>query len=309
MILNNALYLFIFLSPFIFYQKLNSFEPKEITRNMLKTAQKKIIKENFSRNGHRSILQIYQGGSVSRHRLHVVNINTNKTNLDTCIITFSSLNQSYNDDKYFLTQIKELKKHNYVGHYLYRIGGWPNMESGCLSHCEIPYFFKFCALKEALDLGYKTIIWVDLRCHVLHNLDSLIKFTKKNGISYRYSLYPFNNQCPKALIEDFRLSNHELNNFRHIAATILGFNTQNPSIRRLINDLHQTHNKKKSFFSFFPEQLVLSTLLNRANLQNHSYPNIHTYDAVHEISIKKHPFLFGKPMKKKIREQKLNKIN
>lgn len=149
------------------------------------------------------------------------------------------------------------------------------MEEGCLSHCDVPYAFKVCAFMEAYRLGYRYVLWLDALIEPLRTLEPIFEHIKKKGCLYRYSAFPFKDQVTKEILEDFKLQYKDVENYKHVAAGILGFNLSSPRVVELLKEWHAAVHRDKSFNSNFPEQLPLTILLHKYNMQNCSFgPNL-----------------------------------
>jgi ribosomal protein S8 len=76
-----------------------------------------------------------------------------------CILIYASFNDRYPLGVWRL--VEALKNSDYAGHVIFRIGGWPNIAQGDLKLAHVPFAFKPCFFKEAEQLGYQRILWLD----------------------------------------------------------------------------------------------------------------------------------------------------
>ena len=60
----------------------------------------------------------------------------------------------------------------------------------CVPHYEIPYGFKFFALKEVQKRGYDLALWVDASFWAIRNIDNLFKTIQEEGLVVQDSGYP-----------------------------------------------------------------------------------------------------------------------
>lgn len=243
-----------------------------ITLQTLNEAQKMIDNGRTNSKGKINIISESMSTVPLLQRLI---INTSPEDRECCIITYVSYNKSYTT--LLEQQIARLKQ-TFRGHVLYRIGGWPNMESGCLSHCDVPYGFKACAFKEALELGYKKILWLDSLVEPLKDLTPIFDHIEKQTCVYRYSFFPFNDHVNQEILNDFQLSFEETKNYSHIAAGILGFNFKSKIAVAVINEWHDSVERKRSFYGNFHDQIPLSIILHKYHLENCAFgPNLVTF--------------------------------
>ncbi len=247
-----------------------------VTHSQLTRAQKAIDSIEFTRGGLRDVIKIYDGKKLDQYCLRKVLINADENDFETCVITYASINKALGVDYQASNkrQIEALKNNGFKGHYLYRHGGWPNMEKGCLAHSHIPYFFKVCALKEAMDLGYKTIIWLDSWIEPQNDVSDFVAFIKEYGMTYDQDPFMFKHIFREDLADDFSLSKKDVYNIIHINLRIFGVDTTKPQIRDFIEEFHDTSRYVKSYFNFAPEQAVFSILAWKHHLDRLAYPNL-----------------------------------
>jgi len=209
-------------------------------------------------------------------KLHILPIHTTPENKEYCIITYASWDPPYPE---LVEQLLNRLPEVFCGHLLYRIGGWPGMELGCLAHSQVPYAFKVCAFVEAYRLGYRKILWLDALAMPLRPLLPLFEQIEKAGCIYRFADKKLLRRLvTQELLDDFQLSRNKIRGQRQIASGILGLNLADPTIFALLNDWHASVERKKSFYTLFPEEVSLSILLHQYNLANIPSDNLVTFD-------------------------------
>ena len=224
---------------------------------------------------------IDSGRIIPRGKINIINqsinevpqlqrlvINTSPEDRECCIITYASFNKSY---PRLLEQLLKSLKQTFRGHVLYRVGGWPNMEVGCLRHCDVPYGFKACAFKEAFELGYNKVLWLDSLVESLKDLRPIFEHIEKQLCVYRYSFYSFKDNINKEILNDFEVAFKDIKKCSHIAASILGFNFKSRIAVAAMHEWHDSVERKRSFYSNFPEQIPLSIILNKYRLDNRAF--------------------------------------
>jgi len=133
--------------------------------------------------------------------------------------------------------IKSLKKFNFDGHFIYRIGGWPNIKKGRLKYADVPYSFKPFLFEEAKDLGYKNILWLDACCIPLKNLDPIFDLIKDKGLCYHsFGILQWRSfhSGHKYLMPFFNLS--EKKTYEWFTTQIVGIDTDNPKGKKLLGE-------------------------------------------------------------------------
>lgn len=193
-----------------------------------------------------------------------VYFSTTPNDRELCIISYASFNRWYPD------RIKKLKdnlqKVEFQGHYLYRIGGWPNVEGGSLLLAHVPYAFKLCMFKEALSYGYKKILWLDSSFTPLQDLSFLSRMIEEKGYLIVSDPNKFSNYINEKVLEYFNLSFDESHNVEAIAAGIIGFDFTNDDARKIFDMWYKTAWELDGFLSSRPEQNALAAILYKLKL-------------------------------------------
>lgn len=118
---------------------------------------------------------------------NVIHFNDNPNNKDKCIICYAGYPSRGGPRDYaqgIRYLIKALKKVGFDGHFIYRIGGWPNIQKGRLKYVDVPFSFKPFLFEEVRDLGYKKILWLDSACLPIRNLDPVFQVIEKMGLCF-----------------------------------------------------------------------------------------------------------------------------
>ena len=145
----------------------------------LEKAQKEIDSQGFQRSGTREPLKIFDHNTSKKLDFDFYTSTIEDKEL--CIISYASLNFPY---PFLLKNLEKNLREKNISFFL-RLGGWPNMQQGCLNHSIIPYGFKACAFIEALNLGYKKIIWLDSRVELKNSIVPLLEYLDTNPVFYR----------------------------------------------------------------------------------------------------------------------------
>lgn len=193
-----------------------------------------------------------------------VYFNTSPHERDLCIISYASFNSWYP------VRIKKLKdnlhKVKFQGHYLYRIGGWPNVEEGSLLLAHVPYAFKLCMFKEALSYGYRKILWLDSSFVPLQDLAYIFKIIEERGYLIVSDPNKFLNYINEKVLEYFNLSVVDSNNVDGVAAGIIGFDFTNENAKKIFYTWNRAAWELEGFLSSRPEQNALAAILYKLKL-------------------------------------------
>ncbi|MDR3623617.1 MAG: hypothetical protein P4L16_00550 [Chlamydiales bacterium] len=193
-------------------------------------------------------------------------LNDSPLNKKKCVVTYISFNRNYEQGLNAL--IETLKVQKFDGHIIYRIGGWPNTEEGCLELFDVPYAFKICALLEAKRMGYEQCLWLDASIQPLKSIDPIFELIAKNGLCFFSWSHPqaHLNVCSEFTVGKLGLTLEEFHCLKPISVTILGFDFTQEKALGLLNKWHAIAKKRMGFLSVAPEEAPFSVLVNQSNL-------------------------------------------
>lgn len=101
---------------------------------------------------------------------------------------------------------------------------------GCPTHQEIPYAFKSFMLKKAIDLGYKTILWMDSAVWMQHDLTPLFEQIERDGYLIFRNGWTQANWSTDAQLAAFNLTRDEAESMPHPMACVIGFHINDETI-------------------------------------------------------------------------------
>ncbi|OGN63651.1 MAG: hypothetical protein A3E80_02655 [Chlamydiae bacterium RIFCSPHIGHO2_12_FULL_49_9] len=193
----------------------------------------------------------------------IIPYNASKEDKRVCVVSYASYNKNYpagiNDLK------KALKKVGFKGHFVYRIGGWPDVEGGSLKLAHVPYSFKPCFLRELKRLGYELVLWLDASIRPLQPLDPIFARIESDG----YLFYPvgltLEKYCTKEAINALGESSEKASEIHSVMAGIFGINLRHPIGEEIASRWYEAASRETPFFSPRPEQNALSILLHQMN--------------------------------------------
>jgi hypothetical protein len=188
-----------------------------------------------------------------------------------CIVLFASYNGIYPAKARKL--LSELEECGYSGHVLLRIGGFPNLENGGLKLCYIPYAFKVAFLIEALQKGYKEVLWIDTAMHPLTNLEKVFSIIKEKGYFFTSVGFLSDNQSthlPDAATA-LGLSTDSYDRIPHLSSSILGLNMENSQAIQLLKKWYAATENVYPYMTCWPEELSLSVMAWRLQCRPYSW--------------------------------------
>lgn len=206
--------------------------------------------------------------------LNVVHINNNPNKKDKCVICYASYNNAGRDYIQGIDYlIKSLRAFNFDGHFIYRIGGWPNLEQDRLKHADVPYAFKPFFFEEVRNMGYKKILWLDSASIPVKSLDPIFTFIEREGCCF-FGFSIMSSQKVEKLRYVLRsLGIPEKKRYLDILTQVVGFDLDNPRASELLNRWIEAATRKVPFLEPSGDQVSFAFLAHELNLLNGTLPH------------------------------------
>lgn len=180
-----------------------------------------------------------------------------------CIISYASYNSSFIRGIYRLRE--KLKEIGFQGHFIYRIGGWPNADEGSLKFAHVPYAFKPALFREVEKLGYELVLWLDTSIVPLKELDSLFERLKTQGyIGFRAG-HTLERYCNKETFTYFGVDLEKADKIESVASGLVGLNLKHPVGKAILERWYQA--TAGGFYSPRPDQNALSIIVDQMGLR------------------------------------------
>lgn len=172
----------------------------------------------------------------------------------------------------------------YVDEYLERkilLGDWPNTEKWgkSWSHQNMPYQFKPFMVAEALEMGYKKIIWCDSTIRVINNPDPLWALAAEHGIvAWDNEGHPLEKYIPDHQLEYLGIDSAK--GMYQIMACCIVFDFDHPKTMQIFerwidgaknNCFHHNESKNPHYIASRHDQALLSALMNINNIPVQPY--------------------------------------
>lgn len=175
-----------------------------------------------------------------------------------CVVSYASYNKHYPRG---IEEIKKcLKKVGFKGHFIYRIGGWPDLEEGSLKLAHVPYAFKPCFIKEVQRMGYESVIWLDASIRPMKSLDPLLKTLEAQGYFFYLSGHTLAPYCTREVMGAMNEPVENAKVIPSVAAGLFGLNLRHPLGAQLLDSWYRAALQETPFFSPRPDQNPLSVL-------------------------------------------------
>lgn len=202
----------------------------------------------------------------------ILPLNTDLEDKQNCVVCYASYENEVVNYKAGLERLLNLlKEHNFKGHFIYRIGGWPNVGKGTLFYFDVPYAFKPFFLDEIRSLGYKNVLFLDASICPERSLDPLFDIIEKEGFVFQTDTQPLSKFVNSYVIEGMGLTSFEEQNFQRYAAGIIGLNFEKEIVHRFLDLWLEAIQAKKPFYNRQPEETPMSIILNRLGIANCDY--------------------------------------
>lgn len=175
-------------------------------------------------------------GEMPIMELHPINV-SKETN-DRCILIYTSFNSHYPQRAFRL--LSDLKECGYSGYVMLRIGGFPNMSEDGIKLCALPFTFRIAFFREAINLGFTKILYLDGAMHPLNDLSEVFDAMDDYGYFSTYmdgGWYTTDRFHTQAKFYDIPFEDRPLIPFIHGYAT--GLNFTHPEISHLFDRWHQ----------------------------------------------------------------------
>ncbi len=196
----------------------------------------------------------------------IISVNCEPNDRENCLILYTSCNFNYS--QCLLKLVEEIKKSDFVGHIIYRIGGWPNVEEKDLELAHIPYAFKISAFREAHRLGFKRVLWLDSPMRPTVSLNSIFdQITHLGFFTYQST------QLIDDLISDIDkpstlkalgITADDAKHFYRVVGGILGIDFTNSTAVEIYNEwFYLTKYREEASYSYRQEATIIAVILNR----------------------------------------------
>ncbi len=211
----------------------------------------------------RNIRLFNEQGRVDQELYQLV-YQTSSEDRKRCVISYASCNATYREK---IQRIgRYLKRSGFSGHFLYRMGGWPDIKGGSLKFMHVPYSFKLCMIKEAARLGYQQIVWVDSAVIPFQHFNRVFEYLERDGYFFIDHLTTVGRHDSPKVIEAFSLSEEERFSIPQIQASLIGVNMENPRVREFLDECFIQMEKLEGFLSPRPEQVAMGIIAHKMGL-------------------------------------------
>lgn len=165
---------------------------------------------------------------------------------------------------------QSLESVGFNGHFYLFNGGFPTPRGCEMKYAAVPYCFKIFMMLEAEKLGFEKIIWIDAACYAVNNPQRLFDILNENDTIFR-QFWPYSPGIPTYESSVFNETINVINNITkgnltnsvNMCSVVFGLNIKSETIQNFINEYYEMVKIGTPFLSQFPEEVVMSAILNK----------------------------------------------
>lgn len=144
-----------------------------------------------------------------------------------CIVSFANQKNRYLQN---LSRLGDSLLNNFDGNFLGFIG---EASCGADPHEDVPYGFKVHAIKQAIEVGYRKILWLDSSCFAIKNVQSIFDRIEETGFAFQDAGHWLGEWANDFTLDYFGISRDEAMEMRMIGnAGFLGLDFDNDTARQ-----------------------------------------------------------------------------
>lgn len=162
---------------------------------------------------------------------------------------------------------RTLDELGFNGYFYYRIGGYPNPTGEEIQYAGVPYAFKIFLMREAKNLGFNKVMWLDASMLPLRDPTPLFHHLEKHGSfilqfdnPHYNSIYIF----PRTREELKQISSIDVVTKRHLTTQVFGLDMNAPHVEKFIESYYKYVALGTPFISCFPEENVFSAIMEQS---------------------------------------------
>lgn len=157
------------------------------------------------------------------------NKSSKKIKKDYCVVTFG---KGYNFER-GVARLKQQCEELFIPFL-----GFTEYPTGCPTHEESPFAFKFFCIQEALKYGYKKILWLDTSVIIKRQINDIFERINDVGyfILYNHDLGSF---CSDKALKTLNITREESFNLPCMQGTNFGLNFTHANVRRFFDKIIQ----------------------------------------------------------------------
>lgn len=216
--------------------------------------------------------RFYSNSPTERSIRRWLVINSNRAERENCIISYASFNQRYPLGVKRLAQV--IAKSDFIGHFHYQIGKWPNIQGGDLTLAHVPFAFKPCFFREMQRMGYKRVLWLDSSILPAPSvsLNAIFDIIRDKGFFVQNNSHSVGLYMNPTAAAAFGLKVEDTDKMLSCSAAIIGIDLSNPKGLALLEAWYKAAHSPYAFFSARSDQNALSILIHQLGMAEDMIP-------------------------------------
>ena len=173
---------------------------------------------------------------------------------------------------------QSLEKVGFNGYFYLFNGGFPTPRGIEMKYAAVPYCFKIFMMLEAEKLGFEKIIWIDSACYAVNNPQRLFDVLNEDDAifmqfwPYSPGIPTYENSVFKDTIQTINeITNRSVVNSIAVCSVVFGLKMNSSKIQEFINEYYEMVKIGTPFLSYFPEEVVISSIFNKDNYKHLFY--------------------------------------
>jgi len=165
---------------------------------------------------------------------------------------------------------QSLEKVGFNGYFYLFNGGFPTPRGFEMKYAGVPYCFKIFMMLEAEKLGFEKVIWIDSACYAVNNPHRLFDILNDDDSifmqfwPYSPGIPTYENSVFKDTIQTINaITNRSLVNSIAVCSVVFGLKMNSSKIQEFINEYYEMVKLGTPFLSYFPEEVVISSIFNK----------------------------------------------
>lgn len=201
----------------------------------------------------------------------IIPVNCTLEDKKNCVVLYSSFNHLY--PKSLKHIIEVICNSSFKGHILYRIGGWPDLLGEGLKFAHLPFAFKVCAFREAKNLGYQNVLWLDASVIPLQNLNEIFAVIEEQGYFTFLTQFNMAELCNKRVCNIMKIDYpDQATTIPACLPGILGFNFKDAKAKEAFDRWYAiTKDREECYFSHYQDLPIISIILYQMGMEKTPY--------------------------------------
>ncbi len=197
-------------------------------------------------------------------QVNIIPVNAERNEKENCIVVYASFTE--NEPKLLARLIKLICQSDFKGHILYHLGGWPD---GAPTLTHVPSAHRIAAIKEAQNLGYKRVLWLDPATIPLVSLNDIFASIQEKGYFIFDKKQKGGAQINRAAAAYFGLTLRLTLGMPSCSTNYIGLDLTQATGRKITDWWFRAAHDKDAFYTPQADQNALSMILYKLGISDY----------------------------------------